>query len=234
MPDKNTVASGQAEAEDADERIQAVTGTQNPAAEVKPYKVYTSQEEFDNEKVKIREIAERKAKRDADGELLKLFGLKPEDKDKLEAVKKAYESSLTVDEKTSNEIVRLTGENEKLKSALEEKEYIITALTKTAGIDIAAVEKIVKMAKGLRDDNTDIEQAINTVFTMMKKNDAPNIKPVIPHGTALVQPDPIPQTEPNPFKQGEHYSMTDQAKLLKTDPEKARRLAKEAGIKLKF
>lgn len=36
----------------------------------------------------------------------------------------------------------------------------------------------------------------------------------------------------NPFKEGETFNLTEQMKLLQTDPEKARSLAAEAGVKL--
>ena len=72
------------------------------------------------------------------------------------------------------------------------------------------------MAKGLVDDNTTIDQALEQVLSFMKVEE-PKPNPV-PAGKPLENP---AQTLPdeNPFKTG---NLTKQGELIKTDREKAR------------
>ena len=84
---------------------------------VEPFKSFLTQEDFDNETAKIRGNAERKTK----AELLKTLGIDSEDK--LELIKKAYENSLTEQEKVNEQLKQL----DTLRAELTESKAIITA-----------------------------------------------------------------------------------------------------------
>ena len=100
------------------------------------------------------------------------------------------------------------------------------------------VEKIVKMAKGLKTESNTIEDAISDVLGMI--NVAPTTtetKPAsnenVPTGQPIQQPSTTVKvdTQANPFKAGQ-INLTEQGKLLRTNPELAKKLAQEAGVKL--
>lgn len=180
------------------------------------FKTFQTQEDFDNETAKIRGVAERKA----ENEILKALGI--DSKDKLEAIKQAYEKSKTDEERRTEQLQQLDG----LKSELAEKDAIIVALTKLSGKETSEVTKLVKMAKGLVGDDYSIEQALDEVMKMAQvqpNNQQPvNKIPVsqpISAGTA-------PIATENPFKTG---NLTEIGKMIKENPEQARQLAKSVN-----
>ncbi len=192
-------------------------GADNPNP--KPYMVFNSQEEFDKHSAGILNNAKNKAEK----ELLALLGLKPDEKDKLAKFKEAYDATLTEAEKKAKELENFKAESAALKASVAEKDAIIAAITKSTGKKPDDVMKFVRMAKGLVDENTTMEQALEQVFSMAgTKPEAP--KPTTPHGTPPADNGQQP-TADNPFKTG---NLTEQGKLFKADPEKARRLYKEA------
>jgi hypothetical protein len=196
------------------------TPTDNKGADnsnPKPYMVFNSQEEFDRHSAGILNNAKNKAEK----ELLALLGLKPDEKDKLAKFKEAYDATLTEAEKKAKELENFKAESAALKASVAEKDAIIAAITKSTGKKPDDVMKFVRMAKGLVDENTTMEQALEQVFALSaSKTETP--KPT-PQGTPPA--DNGQQPTDNPFKTG---NLTEQGKLFKADPEKARRLYKEA------
>ena len=190
----------------------------NGAEQHQPYKTFATQEEFDRHSAGILNSAQKKAEK----ELLSLLGLKPDEKDKLQKFKEAYDATLSESEKKAKELEALTADNGKQKARIAELEATISALTKATGKKADDVSKIVKMAKGLVDENTTMEQALEQVFAMSTSKE-PEIKPT-PKGTPPVESS-SKAPEENPFKTG---NLTEQGKIYKADPEKARVLYKEA------
>ena len=194
------------------------TPKQTQDAENQPFKTFRTQEEFDRHSAGIRGFAQKEAEK----ELLALLGLKPNEKDKLAKFKEAYDATLSESEKKAKELETLTAESAALKASVAEKDAIIAAITKSTGKKADEVMKFVKMAKGLVDENTTMEQALEQVLSMAgTPKEAP--KPT-PQGTPPAENAPqIP--EENPFKTG---NLTKQGEIFRADPEKARRLYKEA------
>ena len=131
----------------------------NPA----PYKTFTSKEEFDKHSAGILNSAKNKAEK----ELLAMLGLKPDEKDKLAKFKDAYDNTLSESEKQAQNVENLTNEVSALKSQLAEKDAVILALSKLTGKNSTDVDKYVRMAKGLVDENTTIESALEQVLGFM-------------------------------------------------------------------
>ena len=191
---------------------QVADGSGEPKAE--PYKTFTSKEDFDRHSAGILNSAKNKAEK----ELLAMLGLKPDEKDKLAKFKEAYDATLSESEKQAKNLEALSSEVDSLKSQIAEKDAIIVALSKMTGKTSADVDKYVKMAKGLVDENTTIDQALEQVLSFMKIEE-PRPNPV-PAGKPLSNPAPV-STDENPFKTG---NLTRQGELIKTDREKARAL----------
>jgi len=201
------------------------TPKQTQGAETQPYKTFATQEDFDRHSAGILNSAQKKAEK----ELLALLGLKPDEKDKLQKFKEAYDATLSESEKKAKELESLKNEESSLKASIAEKDAIITAITKFSGKKAEDVIKFVKMAKGLVDENTTMEQALEQVLALAKsmKDD----HKTAPKGTPPAESSDG-KTEENPFKT---KNLTEQGKLFKADPEKARRLYKEAtGKKAPF
>lgn len=175
-----------------------------------PFKVFSTKEEFDRHSAGIVHNAQSKAEK----ELLALLGLKPDEKDKLAKFKEAYDNTLSEAEKQAKNLENLNSEVATLKAQLAEKDAIIVALSKMTGKNSSDVDKYVRMAKGLVDDNTTIDKALEQVLSFMKVD---NPKP--PVGKPLNDPAPAPSADENPFKTG---NLTKQGELIKTDREKAR------------
>ena len=187
-----------------------------PTKPTEPFKSFLTQEDFDNETAKIRGNAERKTK----AELFKLLGIDSEDK--LEVLKKAYENSLTEQEKVSEQLKQLGV----LQSKIAEQEAIIAALTKLSGKESNEVIKLVKMAKGLVGEDCTIEQALEDVLKLVQKEKEPE-KPKVPESQVkITTPDTKGGVVNNPFKDG---NITEMGKLIRQNPEEARKLAKLAN-----
>lgn len=200
------------------------TNVQQPAEEIKQeppkveaFRTFKTQEDFDNEIAKVRGSAERNAKKD----FFKMLGIDGDDK--IEAMKQAYQNSLTESEKQAEALKEL----ENLKLSLAEKEATIAALKKFSNKGEDEITKIVKMAKGLVGDGVTLEQAIDDVMKMFQAQ-----KPTIPTSQVIATP-PAESVagEKNPFKEN---NMTEMGRLIKENPEKARQLAKEANYSIKF
>lgn len=178
----------------------------------KPYKSFATQEEFDKHSAGILNNAKYKAEK----ELLAMLGLKPDEKDKLAKFKEAYENTLSESEKQTKNIEELTSRVSSLENELKEKEATIVALSKMSNKSDEDVTKLVKMARGLVDDNTTIEQAIEQVLAFT------NVEPKssLPKSKPLNESD-VPKIEDNPFKSG---NLTKQGEMMKMDREKARSL----------
>ena len=177
-----------------------------------PYKTFTSKEDFDRHSAGILNSAKNKAEK----ELLAMLGLKPDEKDKLAKCKEAYDATLSESEKQAKNLENLNEEVKSLKSQIAEKDAIISALSKLTGKNSSDVDKYVRMAKGLVDENTSIDQALEQVLDFLK---VPEQKP-IPSGKPLNDPNSIPTVE-NPFSSG---NLTKQGELIKSDREKAREM----------
>ena len=199
-----------------------------------------SQKELDDNAANTRRVTERETKK----KLLAQLGLTLDDEEKLSKFKQAYEDSLTDEEKKQTELNNLQAENLKLSQDLEEKDYVIKALIEMTGKKEEDVEKIVKMAKGLKTDENTIEDAVKEVINMIHPESNAtdttgeptdnNQNPNMPKGQPLSQPSTvIIDTQENPFKAGQ-INLTKQGQLLRTNPELAKKLAAEAGVNLKI
>ena len=177
-----------------------------------PYKTFTSKEDFDRHSAGILNSAKNKAEK----ELMAMLGLKPDEKDKLAKFKEAYDATLSESEKQAKNLENLNEEVKSLKSQIAEKDAIISALSKLTGKNSSDVDKYVRMAKGLVDENTSIDQALEQVLDFLK---VPEQKP-IPSGKPLNEPNSASTVE-NPFSSG---NLTKQGELIKSDREKAREM----------
>lgn len=209
--------------------------TTQPQVEKNEGKTFT-QQDLDNMAAKARGTAERETRR----KILAELGLKDDEMDKLNAFKEAYQNSLSDEEKKNQELETLQSEKQQLTQDLEEKDYVIKALIELTGKKEEDVDKIVKMAKGLKTDDNTIEDAIKEVISMVnvgEQKPATVVNTVVnenmPKGQELQQPSTNVQisTENNPFKVGS-INLTKQSELMKNNPELAKRLAAEAGVKL--
>lgn len=196
-----------------------------------------SQEELDTNAANTRRATEKETKK----KLLAQLGLTLDDEEKLSKFKEAYEESLSDEEKKATELANLQAEKIKLSQDLEEKDYVIKALIELTGKKEEDVDKIVKMAKGLKTEDNTIEDAIKEVISMITvQTPEPTVKPTeknpnMPTGEQIAQPSSsvIIDTQENPFKAGQ-INLTKQGKLIKENPELAKKLAGEAGVNLKF
>lgn len=189
-----------------------------------------SQKQFDDATAKARGTAERETRR----KILAELGLKDDEMDKLSAYKEAYQASLSDEEKRNQIMEDLQAENLQLTQSVEEKDYIIKALVELTGKDENDVDKIVKMAKGLKTEENTIEDAIKEVISMINVDNKPAEKVVVnsnmPTSQTIQQPSDkvVIDTKENPFKAGQ-INLTKQGELLRTNPELAKRLKAEAG-----
>ena len=197
-------------------------GVDNPNTETKgPYRSFATQEEFDAHSAGILNSAKKKVEK----ELLALLGLKPDEKDKLAKFKEAYDSTLSESEKQAKNIESMTAELESLRSQLAEKDMIISALSKSSGKSVEDVSKFVKMARGLVDDETTIDQALEQVFAMA--NSKVETKPTVPVSKPLNEPTTSEPVQSNPFDP-KNGNMTEAGKLMQYDINKARTLYAQA------
>ena len=195
-----------------------------------------TQSDLDNMAAKARGTAERETRR----KILAELGLKDDEMDKLSAYKQAYQDSLSEEEKRNQIMDDLQADNLKLAQDVEEKDYVIKALIELTGKKEEDVDKIVKMAKGLKTEDNTIEDAIKEVISMVQKpvenNAQPTeVNPNMPTSESIQQPSTTVQisTDDNPFKAGQ-INLTKQGELMRTNPELARKLASEAGVNLRF
>lgn len=193
-----------------------------------------TQADLDNMAAKARGTAERETRK----KILAELGLKDDEMDKLSAFKQAYQDSLSEEEKRNAIMEDLQADNLRLAQDVEEKDYVIKALIELTGKNESDVDKIVKMAKGLKNEDNTIEDAIKEVISMVNKpidTPAVSVNPNMPTSEPITQPSTTVQisTQDNPFKQGS-INLTKQSELMRTNPELARKLAAEAGVNLKF
>lgn len=211
-------------------------GNTNTQPQVKNEGKIFSQKDLDDNAANTRRATERETKK----KLLAQLGLTLDDENKLNAFKEAYEASLSDEEKKNVELSNLQAEKIKLTQDLEEKDYVIKALIALTGKNEEDVSKIVKMAKGLKTEENTIEDAINEVISMVKPvksvttpTTQVEVNPDMPSGQPLQQPSTVSiDVEDNPFKKGASFNLTKQGQLIRTNPELARKLAGEAGVRL--
>lgn len=210
----DTAAEGQAQGNAGTQTEGQTAGDgQGAGGNAEPYKTFASKEEFDRHAAGILNSAKTKAEK----ELLSLLGLKPDEKDKLAKFKEAYDATLTETERQAKSLELLNSQVAELKSALAEKEALIIALGKTGGKSAEDVDKYVKMARGLVDDKTDINAALEQVMAMagLAETQAKGV----PKGSPLPDPNGGGGVQDNPFRSG---NMTEQGKMIAADRNKAR------------
>lgn len=231
--DTKTHGIDEANPQGANQNTPQGEGTTKPQVEKMEGKF--TQEDLDNISAKARGTAERETKK----KLLAELGLRADEEEKLIKFKQAYEASLSEDDRKATELSDLKTDNLKLSQDLEEKDYTLKALFELTGKKEDDVAKIVKMAKGLKTDENTIEDAIKEVISMVnpklgQPNNTQPTNPNMPIGNQLQQPSTVViDVQENPFKAGS-FNLTKQGKLLKENPELAKKLAEEAGVKLKF
>ena len=191
-----------------------------------------SQRDLDNIAAKARGSAERETQK----KIMQQLGLKSYDEDMLLKMKEAYENSLSDAELRDQEFDDLNEENINLMVELDEKDYMIQALIAMSGKKEDDIMKIVKMAQGLKTEENSVADCIKEVMGMI--NPTPtntNTNTGIPTGQPLNQPASSVTIDAasNPFKVGS-INLTAQGRLWKENPDLARRLAAEAGVKLNF
>jgi hypothetical protein len=186
-----------------------------------PYKSFSSKEEFDKHSLGILNSAKAKAEK----EILALLGLNGNEKDKLSKFREAYEQTLTESEKQAQTLEALTTKVSALESELSEKKAIIQTLSNLSGKNEGDVLKYVKMAKGLVDENTTMEQALTQVMEVFKTE----IKPTVPAGKPLQEPTQPTSPKDNVFMKN---NLTEQARLISMDREEARNQYKLAYGKM--
>ena len=192
-------------------------------------KTYT-QKDLDNIAAKARGTAERETTK----RIMQQLGMSSYDEDMLYAMREAYENSLTDAELREQEYNDLSDENLNLIVELDEKDYMIEALTAMSGKKRDDVMKIVKMAQGLKTEENSIADCIQEVMGMINSQPQQQ-RASVPVGQPLNQPSSSVTIDAatNPFRAGS-INLTAQGRLWKENPELARRLAGEAGIKLNF
>lgn len=188
-----------------------------------PFKAFATQKDYDDEMAKLRGSIEYKI----ESNILKALGLKPEEKDKLAKFKEAYDASLTKEEKQQQELAKLT----ELQQSVAEKDATILALTKLSGKTSEDVTKLVRMARGLVSEDVTIEQAIDEVMELSNAKQQPQKPTIVSQPLNQGSDENI---EKNPFKEGKDFSLTEQGRLFKQDPNKARMLAKQANYPINF
>ena len=170
-----------------------------------------TQADFDRHSAGILNSAKNKAEK----ELLAMLGLKPDEKDKLAKFKDAYDATLSESEKQAKTLEDLNGQVISLTNQLNEANAIISALSKLTGKNSSDVDTYVKMAKGLVDENTSMDVALEKVLSLAKTQDA---KPSVPSSLPLQESNQT-KVEENPFQSD---NLTAQGKLIANDREKAR------------
>lgn len=211
-------------------------GATNP--QVEPEKkieerTYT-QKELDNLMAKTRGATEREMQKKIANQL----GMSSYDENMLYAMREAYENSLTDEEIRNQEFDDLNDENLNLMVELDEKDYMIQALMALSGKQPDDVMKIVKMAQGLKTEDNSVADCIKEVMGIINPQPIVNNTTVtnnMPYGKPLNQPSSSVAINAslNPFRAGS-INLTEQGRLWKENPELARKLAGEAGIKLNF
>jgi len=166
-------------------------------------------------KVKVK--TEQEIKR----EILKNLGIKSDSE--FDKMRKAYEQTLTERERTANELEKLKELNMEYKRKNDEQNDLITIFKLKNNNDLDEMETTLKMARGLINEDTDIEAALKIVLDKTAK---PNLK-----GKPLEQQTNRTGELVNPFDP-KTYNAKECNELFKSDPEKAKRLAKKAGINL--
>ena len=160
------------------------------------------------------------AQKKAEKELLAMLGLKPDEKDKLANFKEAYDKTLTESEKQAKSLEELKNQVKDLQEELSSKDAIIAALSHFSGKKMEDVDKVVKMAKGLVDENTTIQDALEQVFLLTKNKESIKSPPLADGSKKL--------TDKNPFAK-ETFNMTEQGHLINEDRQKAREMYKLAN-----
>jgi chromosome segregation ATPase len=187
----------------------------NAGKNQQPFKIFETQADFDKHSAGILNSAKNKAEK----EILAMLGLKPDEKDKLANFKEAYDKTLTESEKQAKSLEELKNQVKDLQEQLSSKDAIIAALSHFSGKKMEDVDKVVKMAKGLVDENTTIQDALEQVFALTKNKEPIKSPPLADASKKSVN---------NPFAK-DTFNMTEQGHLINEDRQKAREMYKLAN-----
>lgn len=178
----------------------------------------TDMELTDSQAAKLRRSVE------AEFEKKILSQLNIDSLDKLEHVKTAYEKSLTADEKAAKELKELQTAKASADSQISDYKIANSVLSQIAGKDPDDISDIVKMAKGLIDDDTPIDSAIKKVMGMMAQQQPAQQKP---SGFGLLQPDQPKGTGLEEYKK---MSGQEKIKLKQENPKLYEQFKKQLGF----
>lgn len=199
------------------------TGTKTETAPT-AFKTFADQKAYDDEAARIRGAAERAA----EAKLLASLGLSTADAEKLEAMKTAYQSSLTDGEKKDLEMTNLKTENQRLENRVKELEAVTAALSVSTGTTLDEIDKVVKMAGGLVSETVTIEQAVKDVLALMQPK-TEETKPTPPVGGPGPEGAPAMKTQNNPFAKAT-WNLTEQGRIMRENPAEYERLKREAAL----
>lgn len=154
-------------------------------------------------------------------------------------LKKQVESSSKLNVKETDEYKALLKEHEDYKAKNEsekaqtEKTKALESALKKAGASASVINLLVSAYGSLevpKKDDGSLDYS--SIVEKAKAENSGLFGEAKLVGGNVSEPPKGNPTVNNPFKKGEHFSLEEQTKLFKEDPQKARELAKQAGIKL--
>lgn len=192
------------------------------------FKSFKTQEEFNNHSASIKGNATKQAQKQLANALgINLDNIK--DEQFLKTLGETYKNSLTEQEQKDLKFQDLENSYNKSKSELTETTNLLATVVKMNNINLDDLKINMKMASALVDENTSFEQALEIVNQKMATTNNQT--------TTNIQSTQIKQNTnnnatneviENPFKSN---NLTQMGKIIKENPELARKFAQEAKYK---